>query len=103
LERNVEIDAENGMLANEFCPQRQRMLMASFLVPGTCLQHQSPLMSTDYEELNPALTTPAVSDAVELPVLSAAEVEVGRELARPIKQVMPPDSLPKPIKHPPFP
>jgi penicillin-binding protein 1B len=99
----VEIDAENGMLANEFCPQRRRMLMASFLVPGTCLQHQEPLMSTDFEELHPEITTPSVSDAVELPVLSAAEVEVGRELAKPIKQVMPPGSLPKPIKHPPFP
>jgi penicillin-binding protein 1B len=99
----VEIDAETGALANEFCARRQRMLMTSFLVPGTCLQHQAPLMSTDYEELNPALTTPAVSDTVELPILSTAEVEVGRELAKPIKQVMPPGSLPKPIKHPPFP
>jgi hypothetical protein len=60
-------------------------------------------MSTDFEEFHPEITTPSVSDAVELPVLSAAEVEVGRELAKPIKQVMPPDSLPKPIKHPPFP
>ena len=76
----VEIDAETGALANEFCPQRRRMLMASFLVPGNCLQHQAPLMSPDYEELHPELTTPAVSDAVELPVLSATEVEVGREL-----------------------
>ena len=99
----VEIDAENGMLANEFCPQRQRMLMASFLVPGACLQHQAPLMSTDYEELHPEVTAPSVSDAAELPVLSATEVEVRRELAKPIKQVMPPGSLPKPIKHPPFP
>jgi hypothetical protein len=103
LERNVEIDAENGILANEFCPRRQRMLMASFLVPGTCLQHQEPLMSTEFEELHPEISTPSVSDAVELPVLSAAEVEVGRELAKPIKQVMPPGSLPKLIKHPPFP
>jgi hypothetical protein len=79
------------------------MLMASFLVPGNCLQHQAPLISTDYDELNPALTTPAVSDSVELPVLSATEVEVRRELAKPIKQVMPPGSLPKSIKHPPFP
>jgi membrane carboxypeptidase/penicillin-binding protein len=35
--------------------------------------------------------------------LSGAEVEVGRALAKPIKQVMPPGSLPKPIKHLPFP
>ena len=74
----VEIDAETGALANEFCPRRQRMLMTSYLVPGTCLQHQAPLMSTDYEELNPALTTPAVSDTVELPILSAAEVEANK-------------------------
>ncbi len=99
----VEIDAETGELANEFCPQRRRMLMASFLVPGNCLQHQGPLTPTNYEELHPEITTPAVSDAVELPVLSAAEVEVRRELAKPIKQVMSPGSLPKSIKHPPFP
>jgi len=53
-------------------------------VPGTCLQHQEPNISTDFEELHPEITTPSVSDAVELPVLSAAEVEVGRELAKPI-------------------
>jgi penicillin-binding protein 1B len=88
----VEIDAETGRLANEFCPQRQRMLMTSLLVPENCSQHQVPLMSTDYEDLNPALT-PADSTAVE----------VKRELAKPIKQVIPPGFFPKSIKHPPFP
>jgi penicillin-binding protein 1B len=39
----VEIDPETGALANEFCPNRRRMLIISSLAPGLCFQHQEPV------------------------------------------------------------
>jgi penicillin-binding protein 1B len=39
----VEICSETGALANEYCPHRQRMLLASYLAPYECLQHQAPV------------------------------------------------------------
>jgi penicillin-binding protein 1B len=37
----VEIDPENGMLANEFCPARRRILLPSYLTPPSCEKHHA--------------------------------------------------------------
>ena len=55
----VEIDPETGMLADEFCPHRQRMLIATFLSPGVCFEHQAPV-----EALN-----------ADLPISDSSEIE----------------------------
>jgi penicillin-binding protein 1B len=37
----VEIDPENGMVANEFCPRRRRILLPGYLTPADCFEHQA--------------------------------------------------------------
>jgi penicillin-binding protein 1B len=55
----VEIDPENGMIANEFCPSRQRLLLARYLTPGTCFHHQDPSLLPEYEGLEPESILPS--------------------------------------------
>ena len=38
----VEIDTDNGLLANEFCPHRRRMLLPMSLLPSNCFAHHAP-------------------------------------------------------------
>jgi hypothetical protein len=35
----VEVDPETGMLANEYCPSRIRVIMPSYMSPGFCTKH----------------------------------------------------------------
>jgi penicillin-binding protein 1B len=79
----VEIDSDNGMLANEFCPHRQRILVASSLLPGACFEHQAPVASLDNEEVNTEELTPVV---VDIPDAGAEPAQTGppeREEERP--------------------
>lgn len=43
----AEICTETGAMANDYCPHRQRMLLATYLIPGECFQHQAPILSFD--------------------------------------------------------
>jgi penicillin-binding protein 1B len=43
----VEIDPENGMVANEFCPRRRRVLLSGYLTPENCFEHQAMQVSDD--------------------------------------------------------
>lgn len=49
----VEVCAETGALANSYCPHHQRMLLANYLVPNECFQHQAPISTLT--ELLPSL------------------------------------------------
>ncbi len=83
----MEIDPETGAIANEFCPQRQRMLLTTYHSPGICFQHQAPLESFDAglnesetsetdlfkAALLPASQIPAVEIPTELPILLPEE------------------------------
>lgn len=39
------IDPENGLAANEFCPHRRRVLIAGYLEPASCFEHQATQLS----------------------------------------------------------
>ncbi|HWQ36273.1 MAG TPA: PBP1A family penicillin-binding protein [Blastocatellia bacterium] len=55
----VEVDADNGLLANAFCPNRRKMLLPSSLVPPACFQHTAPELpepSPDVMNLLPQIT-----------------------------------------------
>ena len=47
----VEIDPTTGMIANEFCPQRQKVALPSSLMPGICYLHQGQVAS-DFPEID---------------------------------------------------
>lgn len=51
----MEIDPDTGLLANEFCPHKQRMLLANYLAPGDCYQHQAPVELANTELPDPEL------------------------------------------------
>ncbi|MGH9939994.1 MAG: PBP1A family penicillin-binding protein, partial [Blastocatellia bacterium] len=53
----VEIDPENGLLANEFCPRRRRVLLPDYLLPTICFEHQAAIVS------DPALTSDLQPDS----------------------------------------
>jgi len=104
----VEIDPENGMLANEFCPHRQRLLLPSYLVPGTCFQHQAAVQLADYEQpgLDPA--GPEQEREVDLPIvlstdLAPIEAAPKRDLPEAAKPTLTPAQLPQPLATPPPP
>src|SRR5262249_47022266 len=48
----VEIDPDTGLLANQFCPHREKMMLPSYLLPGVCYSHQ--------ETVAAALEPPAI-------------------------------------------
>jgi len=48
---SVEIDPDTGMIADEYCPRRQKVLLPSYLRPGLCFEHQAPLVTTNYDLL----------------------------------------------------
>lgn len=50
----LEIDPQTGLLANEFCPARQRLRLPGFMIPMTCHEHyqQEPYTSTELLPLN---------------------------------------------------
>lgn len=75
----IEIDPDTGAIANEFCPHRQRMLMANFLSPGICFEHQAPLdvSATEFSDL----TTPV--DDNSTPTYSSTAAILDEEPARP--------------------
>jgi len=73
----IEVDAETGMLANEYCPRRKKMIMATYLLPGSCLEHQEAVMTLNDEFLaGDGLPLPAAGESGE-PILlpAAAHVE----------------------------
>jgi penicillin-binding protein 1B len=41
----VEIDLDNGLVANEFCPRRRRALVPGYLSPAECFEHQAATVS----------------------------------------------------------
>lgn len=55
----VEIDPENGLLANEFCPSRRRVLLPDYLLPTICFKHQTATVS------DPAFTSDLQPDSDE--------------------------------------
>lgn len=72
----VEIDPETGMLANEFCPHRQRMLVATFLYPGTCFEHQAAVEILNAELMYSSNPSEAeLSDVTPEPSLPVATLE----------------------------
>jgi penicillin-binding protein 1B len=52
----VEIDPTTGMLANEYCPQRQRLLVTTYLTPYACAEHHEPV----FDEMEEVQVLPAV-------------------------------------------
>jgi penicillin-binding protein 1B len=61
----VDIDPTNGLIANEYCPQRRRLLLPGYLLPGICFEHHAE--TTNDPELTPELMfeTQPVSDEDE--------------------------------------
>lgn len=43
----VDIDPDTGMIANEFCPNRQKTVLPSYLLPGVCYAHQQPIAALE--------------------------------------------------------
>lgn len=39
----IEIDPETGMIANEYCPHRQEVILPRYLTGGICYLHQMPI------------------------------------------------------------
>lgn len=83
----VEIDPETGMLANEFCPQRQRVSLPGFLMPGVCFEHFEPL-ATDFPEtelLDPAtpMAEEDIGDLAPLPDAESMKIPVSAGLPKP--------------------
>jgi penicillin-binding protein 1B len=37
----MEIDPDNGLVANEFCPRRRRVTLPGYLAPAKCFEHQA--------------------------------------------------------------
>ncbi len=80
----VEMCSENGMVANEFCPHRQRLLIASSSRPGICFEHQEPLvMTSDGEGLPHELTSPASAEATPMHLQSEASTVTPKFIIRP--------------------
>jgi len=71
----IEIDSDSGMLATEFCPHRQRILVAYSLIPPECIAHQGSYSAYESEEVSPEKEPPSVDSilATDLPVVSAEE------------------------------
>lgn len=62
----VEICSLTGALANPYCPQRQKLLVTSYLTPGECTEHQPlPLFEATYPSWGETgfTSSPAVSFA----------------------------------------
>src|SRR5262249_17424814 len=51
----VEIDPETGMLANQFCPRRLRILLANYMRPEECFTHQAPVFTNANVRPDPLL------------------------------------------------
>jgi penicillin-binding protein 1B len=45
--QTMEIDSETGMIANEYCPNRIRLAMPSYLSVGLCYQHNEQIPMAD--------------------------------------------------------
>lgn len=59
----VEVDPQTGLLANEFCPARQRLRLPSFLIPATCYEHYQQ------ETYSLARLIPEIINPDDLPML----------------------------------
>lgn len=70
----MEIDPDTGMMANEFCPHRQRVLMSSYLMPYPCTQHQAPAIVNGDESLDSESTPPPSETEPKLLPLPVATV-----------------------------
>lgn len=46
---SVEIDAETGMIADEYCPVRQRVMLPRYLRPGFCYLHHEPVVDDELD------------------------------------------------------
>jgi len=71
----VEMDADNGTIANEFCPHRQRVLVSSYGMLGACLQHHAPALPENEE---PILLELPIQSPPEAPSLEPTEIKLER-------------------------
>ena len=78
----VEIDPETGMIANEFCPRRQKVALPGFLLPGVCYQHQEQLVALELPEF----------DALE-----DGEQMLEEDIRKLVESVPPPDDMRVPV------
>lgn len=77
----VDICAESGMAANEYCPHRQQMLLAGYLMPGFCFTHQAPTEMVAYQELPEALPEEErLEEKLPLPA-----IEINHDLPVPVE------------------
>jgi len=77
--QTVEIDTDNGMLASEFCPHRQKMLVSYSLIPPACIEHSGSYQASLNEGFEPDLELPTVESplSLDLPVVSVVEMKPG--------------------------
>jgi penicillin-binding protein 1B len=55
----IEIDAQTGLLANEYCPQRRKVLVTGFMIPPVCQQHHELVLDESVDLISPLdLTLP---------------------------------------------
>jgi penicillin-binding protein 1B len=68
----VDVCAENGLLAGEYCAQKQRLLLAAYLLPSFCYTHYEP--PTEVAELPTTDGAPILDygEAVSQPLLFEA-------------------------------
>lgn len=75
--QTVEIDSDNGLLATEFCPHRQKILVSYSLIPPACIEHSGSFTASQYEGVDPdgELPTGETSPHVDLPLVSVLEMK----------------------------
>jgi len=93
--QTVEIDTDNGMLASEFCPHRQKMLVSFSLIPPACIEHSGSFQASLNEGFEPDLELPTVESplSLDLPVVSVVEM-------KPASSDMPKSALLLPRRYP---
>jgi penicillin-binding protein 1B len=74
--QEVEVCAENGLAAGEYCPARQKMLLAGYLLPGSCFNHYAPPESYEIAELPPAADEPYVDYGQAAPLPAGFELRL---------------------------
>lgn len=63
--QTVEVCSDTGLMANEYCPRRQQMLLTGYLLPNYCFNHQAPIIAA--AELPSAETEPYTDYGDSLP------------------------------------
>jgi penicillin-binding protein 1B len=97
----VEIDPETGMIANQFCPHRQKMTLPSYLLPGVCYSHQETVAALEPPTIDsdPFQTTEQmVEEDLDKDVTNAPPLPVRLEIPKSGEPLRPPPPPPPPAR-----